>query len=153
MCDLKKIFTIGHSNRSIEDFISLLMKHGIQILVDVRRFPTSKHEHFKRENLEKYLEKYGIKYIYLGDKLGGYRSGGYKSFTQTEEFRRGIEHLEEIAKTGVTAIMCAERFPWRCHRKYISITLEEKGWEIVHIIDKGRVWRPKRSRTAESGQM
>jgi len=141
---MKEIFTIGHSTRSFEEFLLLLKRFKIGILVDVRRFPTSKLEHFKKEKLEAFLKREGIKYIYLGKELGGYRKGGYKKYVETKEFMEGIEKLEKIADKGRTAIMCAERFPWRCHRKYISIALEERGWRVVHILDSERVWVPKR---------
>jgi len=146
---LRRIFTIGHSNRSADEFVKLLKEFGIRAVIDVRRFPTSKHEHFKRERLQEILCEHGIKYFYLGDKLGGFRSGGYRSFMKTEEFLSGLEELERIAKKEVAAIMCAERFPWRCHRRFISMALEERGWEVLHIIDNDRIWRPKRRRELE----
>lgn len=149
MPKVRRIFTIGHSNRSIEEFISILKVFGINAIVDVRRFPTSKYEHFKREKLKRFLEEHGIEYFYLGDKLGGFRTGGYKKFMETDTFCIGIEELEKIAEKKVVAVMCAERFPWKCHRKYISIALEERGWDIVHIIDRERTWKPKRAKNVE----
>jgi len=140
---MKEIFTIGHSTRSFEEFLSLLKRFKISILVDVRRFPTSKLEHFKKEKLEPLLKQEGIKYIHLGKELGGYRKGGYKKYMESKEFMMGIKKLEKIAEEGRTVIMCAERFPWRCHRKYISIALEERGWRVSHILDVERVWIPK----------
>jgi len=141
---MKEIFTIGHSTRSFEEFLSLLKQFKISILVDVRRFPTSKLEQFKKEKLEHLLKQEGIKYIHLGKELGGYRKGGYKKYATTKEFMEGIKKLEKIAEENRTAIMCAERVPWRCHRKYISIALEERGWRVIHILDSERVWVPKR---------
>jgi uncharacterized protein (DUF488 family) len=120
-----------------------LKQFKISILVDVRRFPTSKLEHFKKEKLEHLLKQEGIRYIYLGKELGGYRRGGYKRYMESVEFMMGIKKLEKIAEDSRTVIMCAERFPWRCHRKYISITLEERGWRVAHILDAERVWVPK----------
>jgi len=73
-----QIWTIGHSNRSINTFLELLSEHGNQVLVDVRSFPTSKVEHFKKEKMEKWLPHHGIEYVWLGKELGGYRRGGYK---------------------------------------------------------------------------
>lgn len=140
---MKEIFTIGHSTRSFEEFLSLLKRFKISILVDVRRFPTSKLEHFKKEKLETLLLQEGIKYIYLGKELGGYRKGGYRNYVKTEEFMEGIGKLEKIAEGGKAALMCAERFPWKCHRKYISIALEGRGWRVLHILDSERVWVPK----------
>ncbi|RKY29766.1 MAG: DUF488 domain-containing protein [Candidatus Omnitrophota bacterium] len=136
-----KIYTIGTSNRSIEEFINILKSYGIKNVVDVRRFPTSKFSHFKKENLEKYLENEGIKYIYLGDLLGGYRKEGYEKYMETEEFEKGIERLKKIAEKQLTTIMCSERFPWRCHRRFISKKLKLSGIEVVHIIEKNKIWK------------
>jgi len=86
-----QIWTIGHSNRSIDTFLELLSEHGIQMLVDVRSFPTSKIEHFKREEMQKWLPEHGIEYVWLGKELGGYRRGGYKRRVQTKLFREGGE--------------------------------------------------------------
>jgi uncharacterized protein (DUF488 family) len=83
------IWTIGHGKRSINVFIELLKEFGIQVLVDVRSFPTSKVEHFKRENMEKWLPESGIEYFWLGRELGGYRKGGYKAYMRTKMFREG----------------------------------------------------------------
>ena len=71
-----------------------------------------------------------------GEKLGGFRRGGYQDFTATSEFRSGLYKLEEIARERSTAIICAERFPWRCHRRFIALELEKRGWRVSHIIDK-----------------
>jgi len=143
----KPIYTIGHSNRTLREFVRLLKVYGIQLVVDVRRFPTSrKVPHFSREALEKSLDEAGLEYVYLGDLLGGYRSGGYAKHMETEAYRRGVERLLEVSRDRRTAIMCAEKFPWRCHRRHIARTLEEMGVPVVHIIDEERTWTPRRSR-------
>jgi uncharacterized protein (DUF488 family) len=87
------IWTIGHSNRSIKYFLDLLEEQEIEVLVDVRRFPTSKVEHFKREEMERWLGEHGIEYVWMGEELCGCRRGGYKAYTKTEQFREGIERL------------------------------------------------------------
>jgi len=133
-----QIWTIGHSNRSLETFLNLLNEHEIQVLADVRRFPTSKLEHFKREALEKWLPKQGIEYVWLGEELGGYRRGGYKKHMRTKLFREGIKKLLEIARTKRTCIMCMEVNPKYCHRRFISAHLERKGVRVIHIINKGQ---------------
>ncbi|MGC9346352.1 MAG: DUF488 family protein, partial [Candidatus Bathyarchaeales archaeon] len=93
------MWTIGHSNRSIDTFLELLNEHGIQVLVDVRSFPTSKIEYFKREQMKIWLPEHDIEYVWLGKELGGYRRGGYKRHMRTKLFREGIKQLLEIAKT------------------------------------------------------
>ncbi len=132
------VWTIGHSNRSLDYFLSLLREHEIEILADVRRFPTSKIEHFNREEMEKWMPKQGIRYVWLGEELGGYRRGGYEAYVKTEAFRAGIERLLELAKRWRTCLMCLEPNPRYCHRRFISTYLESIGVEVIHIIKKGQ---------------
>jgi len=140
----KLVYTVGTSTRSPEEFVELLTGHGVEVIVDVRRFPSSRFEHFHREKLAKLLGEAGIDYIYMGEELGGYRQGGYQSFTATTEFQIGLKKLEEIARERKAAIICAERFPWRCHRRFIALEMEQRGWQVNHIIDKERDWLPGR---------
>jgi len=133
-----RIWTIGHSNRSIGTFLELLREHSIQVLADIRSFPTSKIEHFKREEMEQWLPENGIEYVWLGKELGGYRKGGYKRHMRTKLFREGIKKLLEIAKEKRTCVMCMEKNPKYCHRRFLSAYLEKKGVEIIHIIEKGQ---------------
>jgi len=116
----------------------MLGEHGIEVLVDVRRFPTSKVEHFKREMMEQWLSEQGIEYVWLGEELGGYRHGGYEAYMGTEEFREGIGKLLKIARQKRTCVMCMEPNPKYCHRRFISAYLERKGVRVVHIIGKGQ---------------
>lgn len=90
------------------------------------------------------LSEVAIDYVYLGKELGGFRKGGYQAYTQTSEYQAGIYKLEEIARKGSTAFMCAERFAWKCHRRIIASTLEQRGWKVLHIIEKDRVWSPSK---------
>lgn len=140
---MKKIYTLGTNKRSEEDFIEILLAYNIQSLIDVRSFPRSKIQIFRRENLEPTLCLEGIEYHFLGTELGGFRKGGYLAYTITDDFSKGIDLLESIALTKTSVIICAERFPWKCHRKWIARELHKRGWEVDHIIDKGKVWIPK----------
>lgn len=133
------IWTVGHSNRSIEYFINLLSKHNVEVLVDVRSFPTSKVEHFKKEEIEKWLQEHGVEYVWLGEELGGYRRGGYKAHMKTELFKEGVEKLLEIARKKRVCIVCLEPNPKHCHRRYISAYLERQGVQVIHILKKGQV--------------
>lgn len=139
---MKNIYTLGTNRRSEEDFIEILLFYNIKILIDVRRFPTSKIPTFKKEYLENLLKKEGIVYLFLGKELGGFRKGGYEAYTKTAEFKEGIDKLEQSIN-GNTVIICAERFPWKCHRKWISRELKKRGWSVKHIIDKGKIWEPE----------
>jgi len=140
---VKLIYTLGTSNRPPEEFIHLVKALGVQAIVDVRRFPTSRFVHFKRETLKGLVEGEGIEYIYLGKELGGFRSGGYRAFTTTPEFERGLDLLEEEAGNKLALILCAERLPWRCHRRFIAQGLQGRGWEVRHVIDEKRFWLAK----------
>ncbi len=138
----KRIYSIGTSTRSIDEFFSLLRAYGIETVVDVRRFPTSRFEHFSRDRFAKSLRECGLRYIYLGTELGGYRRGGYEKYLSTDTYREGLSKLMEIGSCSVTTFLCAERLPWRCHRRWIGNSLMGKGWEIIHIVDEKRTWKP-----------
>jgi uncharacterized protein (DUF488 family) len=137
------IYTLGTSLRSAEDFMEIIAAYEIAAVIDVRSYPRSKLEHFSRQPFSELLRANGIEYHFLGKELGGMRKGGYTSYIITDEFRDGINKLEVIAKGKRSVVVCAERFPWKCHRKWISLELHKHGWDVRHIIDKDKVWRPK----------
>jgi uncharacterized protein (DUF488 family) len=142
------LFTIGHSNRSIEEFVALLNAHGVCHLVDVRSIPKSRHvPQFNSEQLAISLETAKISYTHVKD-LGGRRHStkqsintgwrnasfrGYADYMATPQFVEGLNVLIEIARATSTAIMCAEAVPWRCHRSLIADSLILKGWQILDI--------------------
>ncbi len=140
----KRSYTIGTSTREIKEFLQLLSQYNIKNLIDVRSFPRSRMPHFCQKELKSFLVDNGVNYTYLGKELGGFRKGGYEKHMQTPLFKEGIDKLEHIAQISNTAYMCAEKFPWRCHRRFISIALQEKGWEVIHIIDSERIWQPNK---------
>jgi len=143
MTDIKTIYTLGTSTRSMEDFFSALETYEIHCIADVRRFPRSrKYPHFNRDNLEAKAKDRNLFYQWFGDVLGGYRSGGYEAYMQEISFQRGLQKVEHLAKKLSTVLICAERLPWKCHRFKISHRLIEKGWNVVHIIEKDRIWQP-----------
>ena len=129
--------------------------YGIQLLIDVRRWPSSRvNPAFNREELEERLSREGIGYEWLGESLGGYRRKGlgkdspnqawkspgfrnYADHTLTQEFREGVERLIKLAGERKAAFMCAEKYYWRCHRRILSDYLAMKGCRVIHIIDKG----------------
>lgn len=147
---ISRIWTIGHSTRMIDIFISLLEEDGIKLVADVRRLPGSKrYPQFNREMLAKSLTEHGIRYEHFPE-LGGRRKAkkdshntawrnasfrGYADHMETEEFGTSVERLLDLAnKLGSTAIMCAEAVWWRCHRALISDHLKTRGVEVVHIV-------------------
>jgi uncharacterized protein (DUF488 family) len=136
----KIIHSLGTSHRTLEEFLQLLKSYAIEMVVDVRSFPTSKFQHFKKDTLLQSLGEHGFGYYFLGKELGGYRKGGYEAYTQTLEYLVGLELLERMASRCRCAILCAERLPWRCHRKFIGRSMQEKGWKVVHILEAGKIW-------------
>ena len=134
---------MGSSNRSIAEFISLLRGNGIRGLVDVRRHPVStRYPHFSGEALARALRRAGIRYLHLGEDLGGFRPGGFEAYMATAAFGAGLRTLEFAAGRTPTAIMCAERLPWQCHRRFIGAALGRRGWSVVHLIEAGQTWSP-----------
>ena len=144
------IWTVGHSTRSIDDFITVLASHAIEILVDVRRFPGSRRlPQFHSSELASALARQGIGYRWLGE-LGGRRAAdpespndawehpafrGYADHTATDEFASGLFELLMLANGAHTAIMCAELLWWRCHRRIIADVLVSLGYDVLHIRD------------------
>jgi uncharacterized protein (DUF488 family) len=146
-----RVWTIGHSTRAIDEFISLLRANQIKLLVDVRSLPGSKrYPQFNKEALAHSLGKVGIRYEHFPE-LGGRRKTrpdskntawrnesfrGYADYMETEPFHDGVKHLlDSAADAGPTAIMCAEAVWWRCHRSLISDHLKARGIEVMHIMD------------------
>ena len=138
------LYTLGSGTRTLEEFLGLLRLLGIDLLADVCHFPGSRRSpHFGREALAAALSDAGVGYAWLGEELGGYRAGGYERHMETEAFGRGLVRLEELARAHTVAIMCAERLPWRCHRRFIADRLVARGWNVVHVIDVRHAWRPR----------
>lgn len=125
----------------MDEFLDLFKQNEVQTLVDVRRWPTSKTQHFKREEMQKWLNEAGIRYLWLGDKLGGYRGGGYKAHLESREFEEGASLLLELCKRSRTCIMCLEISPAGCHRRFISGYISGKGVDVLHIISKLKIRR------------
>lgn len=140
---MKQIYTLGTDRRSEEDFIEILLFYDIKIVIDVRSFPRSKIPTFTKENLSGLLEREKLTYVFLGPELGGFRKGGYEAYASTENFMAGISKLEEIAISSTSVIICAEKLPWKCHRRWVARELHRRGWTVEHLIDKGKVWIPK----------
>ena len=123
----------------MQEFIELLNDFKIKVLVDVRRFPTSRIvPQFNKDNLEKELKKHGIMYVWLGTYLGGYRVKGYINYMKTPQFNEGLQKLIQIIEQaqGNVAIMCSEKLWFRCHRRFIANKLVEMGYQVYHITDK-----------------
>ncbi len=134
----KQIFTIGHSTRSIDEFLEILKHYQIETLVDIRRFPKSvRNPHFSKKVLEEKLPANGIRYVWI-EKLGGFRKGGYEEYIKTKDFQEGFKTLIEISRKSTTAVMCAELLWFRCHRRFIATALTEETWCVVHIYNKER---------------
>ncbi len=151
-----RIYTIGHSNLSFEQFASLLKEFGICIVADIRRYPSSrKFPHFNRQDLCKLLADENIEYQWL-EALGGRRhaskndkslniglkSPGFRNYADhmgTDEFRTAVQELLSAAATLRAAVMCAEKLYWKCHRRLLADYLVAQGVEVVHIVEPGKL--------------
>ncbi len=138
-----RILTLGTSNRKDYEFTKLLSKYNIQVIFDVRRFPVSQFPHFSRENLQKLCASQKTEYIYLGNDLGCYRQGGYRDYVESPEFKRGVNIIRNTAEKRVVCILCAERFPIHCHRRFIADELSKTGFKVIHIIDENTIQKPE----------
>jgi uncharacterized protein (DUF488 family) len=147
------VLTIGHSTRTLEEFIGLLQAHGAARVVDVRTVPRSRHNpQFNKTSLPRALKKAGLGYVHLPG-LGGLRHAkrdslnvgwrnasfrGYADYMQTPEFEQSLEALIRLAKQERIAIMCAEAVPWRCHRSLIADALLVRGIRTEDIMSPTR---------------
>ncbi len=143
------VYTVGHGSRSLEEFLALLRHHGIRCLVDIRAYPGSRrHPHFAREALAAALAAEGIRYVWEGRELGGFRHDGgtqhtalhspgfraYCAHMESEPFRQAAARVLALASEVPTAVMCAERLYWHCHRHFLSDYLLLRGARVVHLI-------------------
>jgi uncharacterized protein (DUF488 family) len=151
------VYTVGHSTRSAEELTAVLLDAGVQAVADVRRFPASRrYPQHNRGALERALPATGIAYAWLGEALGGRRPESvpperslnrgwrvaafrhYADAMSSAEFAAGIAALEQLARARPTAVMCAERLWWSCHRRLIADLLTVRGWSVVHLLDVGQ---------------
>jgi uncharacterized protein (DUF488 family) len=148
------IYTVGHSTRTGEELLAILREAGVELLVDVRAFPSSRrHPQFNRDALATWLLAAGVAYRHMPD-LGGRRAPapdspnggwrdtafqGYADHMRSPEFRRALADLEAAGREAPTVIMCAEAVWWRCHRRLIADALVARGWGVEHLgIGEGR---------------
>jgi len=145
------VFTIGHSTHSIEEFVDILKAHGIELVVDVRTIPKSRHNpQYNSDALAAALHGQAIGYEHLPG-LGGLRHAkkdsintawenesfrGFADYMQTEDFERSLSTLIEMAGKRPSAIMCAEAVPWRCHRSLIADALLAREITVMDILSK-----------------
>jgi uncharacterized protein (DUF488 family) len=149
---MARLFTIGHSTRTLDELIAALQAHKIEMLVDIRAYPMSRRlPYFNRANLEKALPEAGIQYVWMKD-LGGMRKKSledspnialrnasfrnYADYMLTPQFESAIAELIKLAEHSRTAYMCAERVYFKCHRMLVSDWLVAHGHEVLHIDDE-----------------
>jgi uncharacterized protein (DUF488 family) len=147
------VLTIGHSTRTLEDFVHLLQAHGVEKVIDVRTIPRSRdNPQFNRETLPYGLREFGIGYMHMPG-LGGLRHPrpdspnlgwrnasfrGYADYMQTREFEAQLQELIKMTGQGLICLMCAEVLPWRCHRSLIADALIVRGIQVEHILSPTR---------------
>jgi uncharacterized protein (DUF488 family) len=148
--DPDRLYTVGHSTRSLDELLQLLNREGVRHLIDVRAFPASRrYPYFAKDSLEKSLPAASIRYTHFPE-LGGRRKGrpdssnvqwrnagfrAYADYMQTPEFEAGLDRLLLNAAESACAVMCAEAVPWRCHRTLIADAVEARGVPVFHILD------------------
>ncbi len=149
------VFTIGHSNHEGAQFLQLLVQHGIDVLADVRSHPYSRYSpQFNRESLQQALTEVNVRYLFLGDQLGGrpadesfYDENGHVLYWRVAEapfFREGIERVEFGRQQSRIALMCSEENPAVCHRcLLVTRVLAERGIDVQHIRGDGSVQSQK----------
>jgi uncharacterized protein (DUF488 family) len=145
------IYAMGHSTRTLDEFIEILAAHAISIIVDIRTIPKSRHNpQFNGEALRESLKKRGIAYVHFRE-LGGLRKPkrdsvntgwqnasfrGFADYMQTREFVSAVRKLMRLAKQGRAAILCAEGNPFRCHRSLVADALTVRKVRVLHIAGK-----------------
>lgn len=146
-----RIFTIGHSNHKLSEFIEILKSYKLKLVVDVRTIPRSRQNpQFNSERFKRALKQHGVEYIHMSG-LGGLRHAhadsinkgwrnasfrGYADYMQTEEFAKNLQRLISRSNRKRLVLMCAEAVPWRCHRALISDALKLRGIVTEDIFTK-----------------
>lgn len=146
-----RLFTVGHSNQTLPQLLTLLQQKGINAVADVRSMPYSRRlPQFNRPELEAELPKQGITYVFLGEELGARRDepeaydglqAAYERVAQLPAFQHGLQRVVTGVKKGLTlALLCAERDPLTCHRAVlVSRHLTNRGLDVQHIHGDGRL--------------
>ncbi|HTY74909.1 MAG TPA: DUF488 domain-containing protein [Candidatus Nanoarchaeia archaeon] len=143
------VYTVGHSTRSLDEFVSLMKNYGVELVVDVRTVPRSRHNpQFNKETLPNVLKTANLKYVHIPE-LGGLRRPkadsinmawesksfrGYADYMQTKDFAENLLKLVALIQQSCVAIMCAEAVPWRCHRNLLADALLVRGIKVSHIL-------------------
>lgn len=130
----KEVWFMGYGGRKPKDVIDSLKDNRIELLVDIRRFPNSRVEAFRKDILMELLERENIAYLWLGDLLGGYRSGGFEKYMGTYDFQRGLNILTENVSKKRVCVLCLERKQKYCHRRFIAEALKKRGFKVVEIL-------------------
>jgi uncharacterized protein (DUF488 family) len=147
------VYTIGHSTRTLDEFLGLLKAHGVTDVIDIRTIPRSRtNPQFNEETLPQALVENGIGYMHLPE-LGGLRRPrpdspnqgwhnpsfrGFADYMSTDEFEKGLAVVLDVAARSRPALMCAEAVPWRCHRSLVADALVARGVHVEHILSERR---------------
>jgi uncharacterized protein (DUF488 family) len=147
----RSVYSLGHSTRTIDEFLNILRKYDIDDIADIRTIPKSRtNPQFNLEDLAVALNAQGKKYHHL-KSLGGLRRPqkdslnngwrndsfrGYADYMQTPDFEQGLQELIKLAGSSIVGMMCAEAVPWRCHRSLVGDALLARGFEVVEILDE-----------------
>jgi uncharacterized protein (DUF488 family) len=129
------LYDIGYGVfKRLEELLEILKTKGVEVLIDLRAFPRSRIKGFNREELEEELKRNGVEYLWLGDKLGGFRRGGYEKHVQNNSFGEGLKIILSIARNKRVCLMCLERDRRFCHRRFVVEVLKGLGVEVRDLV-------------------
>jgi uncharacterized protein (DUF488 family) len=135
---MARLFSFGHSTKALDDFVHLIRDAGIDVVYDIRRRPHSRwNPQFNRAALDRELAARGFDYRWAGDDLGGFRDEGYAQWMRDDRFKHALDKLVDAAQTKTVGFMCSEGQPWKCHRRFVSRALSERGHEVLHLLPDG----------------
>lgn len=165
---MRTVYTVGYGGRSLRELVDLLVWLGVETVVDVRRWTTSRRlPEFSSKNLMRALHMAGLGYVWMPE-LGGYRrfgvdvedrgvakcfeSDGFRAYatyiTASPSVKSHLERLVGVVSSRTSALLCRERYPWLCHRKILSDFLVARGFRVVHVIEKDRFFEHRLSKCA-----
>jgi len=145
-----RIFTLGTENRNEADLSKILSKYQIHVLADIRRSTSRRISTLRREDIQKVCKNNKVEYLYLGNELGSERESGNPLSIDQALYDRGLSILKSLARTRGLLIICHERNPYRCNRRFIADKLAKEGMEVIHLLDIEEVWTPPKGRSQHS---
>lgn len=137
-----RIYTLGTADRSEAEIAKILFKYQIHVLADIRRSTTAPLKHLRRENIQNICGNNRVEYLYLGNELGSERESGMADNLDQALYQRGLGILKSVARTRGLLILCHEKDPHRCNRRFIAAELAKDDAEVFHLLSIDELWTP-----------